>query len=66
MLPDLRYSAGLGNPQQWAEVILGGSLQSFGMVSFSKELSQKDVDAIRAYVVLRANQSATAAKAIQK
>ncbi|HEV2196972.1 MAG TPA: PQQ-dependent dehydrogenase, methanol/ethanol family [Candidatus Acidoferrum sp.] len=66
VLPDLRYSAALSSPQQWSEVTLGGSLQSFGMVSFSKELSRKDVEAVRAYVVLRANQSAAATKAIQK
>jgi mono/diheme cytochrome c family protein len=65
VLPDLRYSAALAN-SQWAEVVLGGSLQSFGMVSFSKELSQKDAEAIRAYVILRANQSATEAKAGRK
>lgn len=58
VLPDLRYSAALANAQPWAEVILGGSLQSRGMVSFSKELSQKDAEAIRAYVILRANQAA--------
>ena len=56
VLPDLRYSATLGSSQQWSEVVLSGSLQSFGMVSFSKELSPKDVDAIRAYVIARANQ----------
>jgi hypothetical protein len=38
-------------------VILGGSLQSYGMVSFSKELSKDNVEAIRAYVIFRANQS---------
>lgn len=56
VLPDLRYSAALGGSQGWSEVVLGGSLQSFGMVSFSKELSQKDAEAIRAYVIARANQ----------
>lgn len=56
VLPDLRYSTALGSSQPWSEVILGGSLQSFGMVSFSKELSPKDAEAIRAYVIARANQ----------
>jgi hypothetical protein len=46
----------LGSPQLWSEVVLGGSLQSFGMVSFSKELSPKDAEAVRAYVIARANQ----------
>jgi len=66
VLPDLRYSAALGNSSQWAEMVHGGSLKSFGMVSFSKELSQKDVEAIRAYVILRANQSVAEAKAGHK
>ena len=66
VLPDLRYSAALGSSQQWGEVILGGSLKSFGMVSFSKELSQKDVEAVRAYLILRANQSVAEAKASRK
>ena len=62
VLPDLRYSAALANPQLWSEVVLGGSLQSFGMVSFSKELSPKDAEGIRAYVILRANRSLAEAK----
>jgi quinohemoprotein ethanol dehydrogenase len=56
VLPDLRYSGALGN-SAWSDVILGGSLQPFGMISFSKELSKQDVEAIRAYVIFRANQS---------
>jgi hypothetical protein len=66
VLPDLRYYAALGSAQQWSEGVLGGSMQSFGMVSFSKELSSKDAEAIRAYVILRANQSVAEAKADQK
>ena len=56
VLPDLRYSATLGSAQLWSEVVLSGSLQSLGMVSFSKELSPQDAEAIRAYVIVRANQ----------
>jgi quinohemoprotein ethanol dehydrogenase len=56
VLPDLRYSGTLGN-SAWSDVILGGSLQSFGMISFSKDLSKENVEAIRAYVIFRANQS---------
>ena len=57
VLPDLRYSALLGNATQWSDVVLGGSLKQFGMVSFSKELSKENSEAIRAYVIFRANQS---------
>ena len=56
VLPDLRYSAALGN-SSWSEIVLQGSLQSFGMVSFAKELSASDAQAIRAYVIFRAHQS---------
>lgn len=56
VLPDLRYSGALAN-SAWTEVVLGGSLRSFGMGSFSKELSRQDAEAIRAYVIFRANQS---------
>ncbi|HYL61323.1 MAG TPA: PQQ-dependent dehydrogenase, methanol/ethanol family [Candidatus Methylomirabilis sp.] len=56
VLPDLRYSGTLAN-SAWPEVVLGGSLKSFGMISFAKELSKQDAEAIRAYVIFRANQS---------
>jgi hypothetical protein len=57
VLPDLRYSGSLANQVQFREVVLGGSLQPFGMISFAKELSKEDAEAIRAYVIFRANQS---------
>jgi len=61
VLPDLRYSGTLGN-SAWTDVVLGGSLQSFGMVSFSRELSKEKIEAIRAYVIFRANQSLAESK----
>ena len=65
VLPDLRYSTTLANPS-WEDVVLGGSLKSFGMVSFAKELSKPDAEAIRAYVVFRANQSLAETKTAVK
>ena len=62
VLPDLRYSGQLTNQPQWNEIVLSGSLQSYGMVSFSKELSRQDAEAIRAYVIFRANQSLAESK----
>ncbi|HYA64662.1 MAG TPA: c-type cytochrome, partial [Candidatus Sulfotelmatobacter sp.] len=56
VLPDLRYSGALGS-DQWFQIVLGGMLQPYGMVSFSKELSKKDATAIREYIIFRANQS---------
>ena len=56
VVPDLRYSGALSS-DAWFHIVLDGALRSEGMVSFSKELSRTDADAIRAYVILRANQS---------
>lgn len=57
VLPDLRYSSALTS-DAWYEVVLRGLLQSQGMVSFSKELSRDDTNAIRSYVIFRRNQDA--------
>lgn len=59
VLPDLRYSGALVG-DQWFQIVLGGMLQSYGMVSFSPELSRKDAAAIREYVIFRANESLAA------
>jgi quinohemoprotein ethanol dehydrogenase len=56
VLPDLRYSGTLAN-QQWFSIVRDGMLKAYGMVGFSKELSREDAEAIRAYVIFRANQS---------
>jgi quinohemoprotein ethanol dehydrogenase len=36
-------------------VVIGGALKDNGMVSFSRDLSPDDAEAVRAYVVARAN-----------
>lgn len=56
VLPDLRYSPTLAT-DQWFYITLDGGLRQNGMVAFGKELSRKDAADIRAYVILRANQS---------
>jgi len=56
VLPDLRYSRPLSS-DLWFDIVLGGQLRQFGMVSFAKEVSREDAAAIRAYVIFRANQS---------
>jgi quinohemoprotein ethanol dehydrogenase len=61
VLPDLRYSSTLAN-DSWFQIVLGGLLKPNGMVSFEKELSRHDAEAIRAYVIARANQSMAAEK----
>jgi quinohemoprotein ethanol dehydrogenase len=65
VLPDLRYSATLAH-DQWFDIVLRGTLQPFGMVSFDKELTREDATAIRAYVIQRANQSLAETKASRK
>jgi quinohemoprotein ethanol dehydrogenase len=59
VLPDLRYSTTLKN-NSWFDVVLGGKLRKIGMVSFASELSRKDANDIRNYVIFRANQSSQA------
>jgi alcohol dehydrogenase (cytochrome c)/quinohemoprotein ethanol dehydrogenase len=61
LLPDLRYSSTLAD-DHWFQIVLGGLLKERGMVSFERELSRHDAEAIRAYVIARANQSLAAEK----
>src|SRR5262249_11913254 len=56
VLADLRYSGTLSS-DQWFSVVLDGLLRQYGMVSFAKQLSRQEAEAIRAYVIFRANQS---------
>jgi quinohemoprotein ethanol dehydrogenase len=56
VLPDLRYSGTLAN-EQWFSIVRDGMLKPYGMVGFSKDLSQQDAATIRDYVIYRANQS---------
>jgi len=62
LLPDLRYSGALAT-DQWFKIVRDGAYQSLGMVSFGKEVSQQDATDIRAYVIFRANESKSEAKA---
>jgi len=47
----------------WFKIVREGAFQSAGMVAFGKEVSQQDAADIRAYVIFRANQSMSEAKA---
>ena len=55
VLPDLRWSKSVGSAEAWNKVVIGGSLDSQGMVSFAKVLPPDHAEAIRAYVISRAN-----------
>ena len=63
VLPDLRYSTTLGDPTLWNSVVRDGSLENRGMVAFSSELTPAQTDAIRAYVIQRANEDLAKQKA---
>lgn len=55
-LPDLRRSATLSNGASWQAVVREGILSERGMASFGDSLSEEEADAIRAYVIHRANE----------
>ncbi|HEY0938496.1 MAG TPA: PQQ-dependent dehydrogenase, methanol/ethanol family [Steroidobacter sp.] len=51
ILPDLRRSAMAGHPDAFAKVVLGGALESRGMISFAGSLTSEQAESIRAYVI---------------
>ncbi len=55
LFPDLRYASELWSAPAFDAIVIGGALQSQGMVSFRKALTAHDANAIRAYVVELAN-----------
>ena len=60
VVPDLRASSFLGN-DFWYEIVLNGAMKDAGMAPFKAVLDQKDAEAIRAYVIHRANEDKSAA-----
>lgn len=56
LLPDLRRSATLGAKAAWQAVVREGILKDSGMASFAGSLSDSESDAIREYVIARANE----------
>ena len=62
VLPDLRRSGTLSNPQAWLQIVHDGALKDNGMASFADSLSRQQIDAIREYVIHRANED----KAMEK
>jgi alcohol dehydrogenase (cytochrome c)/quinohemoprotein ethanol dehydrogenase len=55
VLPDLRHSASIQEPERWKRIVLDGSLSSQGMVSFAPVLTPELAETVRAYVIGRAN-----------
>ena len=54
--PDLRHSGVIASAEALRLVVLGGQLHTMGMVSFKSALNAADAEAIRAYLVHRANE----------
>ena len=55
-LPEnLRASTFLGN-EFFYEIVLNGAMKDAGMAAFKSVLDRKDADAIRAYLIQRANE----------
>ncbi len=61
ILPDLRRTPFLSTDATFDSVVLEGARQAHGMANFSSVLKPDDVHAIRAFVVMRANQDKAAA-----
>jgi quinohemoprotein ethanol dehydrogenase len=55
VLPELRHSQIAVDPKAWQSVVLDGALKDQGMASYRQDLSPSDAEAVRAYVVKRAN-----------
>ncbi|MCJ2185849.1 PQQ-dependent dehydrogenase, methanol/ethanol family [Novosphingobium beihaiensis] len=56
VLPELRRSKVAGDAKTWRDVVIGGLLEDNGMASFARDMTPEDAEAIRAYVLFRANQ----------
>ncbi len=54
--PDLRHSGMIGSAEAIKAVVIDGQLQHNGMVSFKSALKAEDAEAIRQYIIKRANE----------
>ncbi|MCS6947272.1 MAG: PQQ-binding-like beta-propeller repeat protein, partial [Steroidobacteraceae bacterium] len=58
VIADLRYSTYLADRDAWYAVVGAGALRDLGMIGFKENYSAQQIDAIRAYVIHRAQLSA--------
>jgi alcohol dehydrogenase (cytochrome c)/quinohemoprotein ethanol dehydrogenase len=56
LIPDLRRSGTLNDAATWARIVHDGALKDNGMVGFQSVMTPAEIDAIRAYVIKRANE----------
>ncbi len=54
--PDLNYSIALNSAPLFKAIVLDGALTEGGMISFTNSLDEGEVEAIRSYLTLRANE----------
>jgi quinohemoprotein ethanol dehydrogenase len=54
IVPDLRRSAFLTNPEGWQAVVIGGALSERGMISWKEFVTPAQAEAVRAFVGERA------------
>ena len=54
--PDLRHSGTIGSAEALKAIVIGGQLHEMGMVSFKAALKAPDAEAIRMYLIKRANE----------
>jgi quinohemoprotein ethanol dehydrogenase len=54
MIPDLRRSPAIGDPEMFRSIVLGGALESQGMPNLSDRLDKDQLETIRAYLADRA------------
>lgn len=54
LAPDLRYSTTIADKSAWDSVVVDGVLSDQGMVSFKANFQPDEIEAIRAYVIARA------------
>jgi quinohemoprotein ethanol dehydrogenase len=57
LVPDLRYSRALSNDALWKAVLEEGVLAPNGMIAFKSDLSRRQEDAVRAFLIRRAQES---------
>ena len=60
--PDLRRSGALNSADAFRQIVIDGALHENGMVSFQAALNAGDAEAVRQYVIMRANED----KALEK
>jgi quinohemoprotein ethanol dehydrogenase len=57
LVPDLRFTPALANDALWKAIIEDGALAGSGMIAFKSELTRRQEDALRAYLIKRAQDS---------